>query len=134
MEYTWHAVARLLDPSRSPLALTALEVMSLAHRVLLAASSTAVLEQREDFLLAVADGCLRCQADPAEIDGDHRLFIRANSWLTADQSDRCFAKRVPPAGTRDDALGAFWLAPPPLRRVRNGKIEVLTAAVEALQT
>jgi hypothetical protein len=132
MEYTWHAIARLLDPVRSPLEATALEVMSLAHKVLLAASSKAVLEQREDFLLEVADGCLRCQADPAELDGDHRLFVRANSWLTADQSDRCFAKRVPPTVDRDDALGAFWLAPSPLRRVRDGKIEVLRAAIEAL--
>jgi hypothetical protein len=106
--------------------------MSAAHRVLLTASSTAVFAQREDFLLPVEDGCLRCQADPAELDGHPVLFVRANSWLTTDQSDRCTAHRVAPAADRDDALGAFWLCPPPLRRRGpDGRHEVFAAAVEA---
>jgi hypothetical protein len=134
IEWSWHSIARLLDPSRSPLASTAEEIMVAAHRMLLVTSARAVLEQREDFLLPVEDGCLRCQADPAEIDGDPRLFIRANSWLTSEQSDRSYARRVPRAVDRDDALGAFWLAPPPLRRrTPDGQHEVLTAAVAALQ-
>jgi hypothetical protein len=96
-------------------------------------SAIACLKPRRVRRRRAADGCLRCQANPAELESGQRVvFVRANTWMTNVQADGCTARRVPPAVDRDDALGAFWLAPPPLRRrLPDGRYEVLTAAIEA---
>jgi hypothetical protein len=130
-EFTFHCLARLVSPQRSPLAMTPLQSLVLAHKTLLRASSDAVLRYRDNFLISIGDqGALLCQATPAEVDGIETLFVVAHTWLASDMAMNAYP-RIGPAIDRDDALGSFWLMPPPLRCDKGESVEVPAKAIEA---
>jgi hypothetical protein len=131
IEYTWHCLARLVSPERSPLAASPLKSLLIAHKTLLQASADAVFQYRENFLLPVApDGALLCQAIPAEVDGIDTTFVIARTWLVSEMATNNYA-RIPPATDRDDMLGSYHLMPPPLRRDLGETIQVPVAALQA---
>jgi hypothetical protein len=91
-----------------------------------------VRQAPDGFQIELGDGKLICAARLAKVNDHHTLFVTAHSWLA-----ECMVSalpRLPVASDPEDALGRYLLCPVPLRRVRDGKTEVLTAAVEALQT
>jgi hypothetical protein len=128
---SWHCLARLVSPERSPLAATPLRTLFIAHKVLLRASAGAVFQHRDNFLLAIGDdGALLCNALPADIDGIATVFVTAHTWL-ADYMGTSSYPRIPPATERDDALSSFWLCPPPVRKRLGESIQVPSAMIEA---
>jgi hypothetical protein len=130
-EYTWHCFARLASPQRSPLAMTPLQSLVVAHKTLQQASSDAVLRYRDNFLIGISDeGVLLCQATPAEVDGIETLFCVAHTWLGSDMAMSAYP-HIGPASDRDDALGSFWLMPPPLRRDLGETVQVPAKAIGA---
>jgi hypothetical protein len=111
--------------------MTPLQSLVLAHKVLLRGSSDATLRYRDNFLIGIADeGALLCQATPAEVDGIETLFCVAHTWLGSDMAMSAYP-HIGPATDRDDALGSFWLMPPPLRRDKSESVEVPAKAIEA---
>jgi len=130
-EYSFHALGRLVSPQRSPLGMTPLQSLVLAHKTLLRASSDAVLRYRDNFLIGIGDeGALLCQATPAEVDGIETLFCVAHTWLAAEMGMSRYP-HIGPATDRDDALGSFWLMPPPLRKDLGETVQVPAKAIEA---
>jgi hypothetical protein len=128
-ETTAHCLARLVSPQRSPLGMTPLQSLVLAHKTLLRASSDTVLRYRDNFLIGIADeGAFLCQATPAEVDGIETMFCVAHTWLAAEMGVSRYP-HIGPATDRDDALGSFWLMPPPLRRDKGESVEVPAAAI-----
>jgi hypothetical protein len=132
VEFTWHCLARLVSPERSPLAASPLRTLFIAHKTLLRASAGAMFQHRDNFLLSIGDdGALLCTALPADVDGIATVFITAHTWL-ADYMAMHSYPRIPPATDRDDALASFWLCPPPVRRKLGESIQVPAAVIEAL--
>jgi hypothetical protein len=130
-EFTFHCLARLVSPQRSPLGMTPLQSLVLAHKPLLKASSDAVLRHRDNFLIGIGDeGALLCQATPAEVDGVETMFCVSHTWLGSDMAMSAYP-RIGPATDRDDACGSFWLMPPPLRKDLGETLQVPAKAIEA---
>jgi hypothetical protein len=118
LEYTSHAIGRLVSDQRSPLGMTAEEAMWGGHNAILGASARAVFKHRNDFWLPVEDGAFRCSAKvspPLPSGRGPVLFVRADSWL--HESQLRFRQIVPIAATEEsDRLDAFWLQPYVLRQ------------------
>jgi hypothetical protein len=131
LEWSFHALARLVSPERSPLGATPLQTLHLAHKTLLKSSADAIFTYKDKFLLPLADGALLCNALPATVDGYDTVFVVCHTWL-ADWMGFSNYSRIPPARDHHDALGAFHLMPPPLRLVDAGDtVHVPAAAIAA---
>jgi hypothetical protein len=122
LEVTWHCLARLVSPDRSPLGLSPLQSLMLAHKTLLRASADAIFTY----------GAFLCKAIPVNIDQIDTIFVTLNTWLPEHMGVSQY-QRLPPAKERDDMLGAFHLMPPPLRHDKGDTIIVPKAALDSFQ-
>jgi hypothetical protein len=131
LEITYHALARLVCPERSPLASTPLQLLTIAHKTLLRLSTDAVFRQKDNFVIDCGDeGGFVCEATPAVADGFETLFVTARTWLSPEMLSN--HPVIPIARDRDDALGSYWLMPPPLRLRDDGEtVHVPAAAIAA---
>jgi hypothetical protein len=133
LDFSWHCIARLVSPERSPLAAGPIETMSAAHQALLRSSARALASAKDGFLLPMgADGSFLCAALPAELaGGDRVVFVTAHTWLAPHMASSY--PRLPPAECRDDTLGLGALCPVPLRRRRPDGVDVPAVLAAALR-
>jgi hypothetical protein len=125
VEVSYHALARLCSPQRSPLGLTAAEAIGAAHGRLLRSSVTALFDH-EKVLLDIGDGSFVVEHEIAEFDGQPVCFVLARTWLASHLPT--YLLRLPPAAELSDVAGAVWLCPPPLRKYRaDGKVDIPAA-------
>jgi hypothetical protein len=133
LEVTWHCLARLVSPDRSPLAYSPMQSLMIAHKTLLRASADAIFTYKDNFLLDIGDdGAFLCKAIPVNIDQIDTIFVTLNTWLPEHMGVSQY-QRLPPAKERDDMLGAFHLMPPPLRHDKGESIIVPKAALDSFQ-
>ena len=129
LEVTWHCLARLVSPDRSPLAYTPLQSLMIAHKTLLRASADAIFTYKDNFLLDIGDdGAFLCKAIPVNIDGIDTVFVTHHTWLPVHMGVSQYP-RLPRAKERDDMLGAYHLMSPPLRNDRGDTVIVPAAAL-----
>jgi hypothetical protein len=133
LQFTWHCLARLVSPERSPLALSPLETIKLAHKQLLRASTEALNKYRNNFVLqASEDGGFLCTAMLTRTGDLDDLYITAHTWLPEHMAVSSYPI-LPAAKDRDDCLGCYYLLPEVLRTDRGDTVIVPAAALEALQ-
>jgi hypothetical protein len=132
LEITDHCVARLCSPQRSPLGLTAEQTLWAAHDRLLR-GSIAFAWENPTFLLDLAgDGGMVVEVEQPKADPT-ALFAVCRSWLAAEMVETSYLPRLLPAADLSDAIGSFWLCPPPLRRYRDdGRVDIPLALATAL--
>jgi hypothetical protein len=131
LEFSYHCLARLFSPQRSPLALTPLETIWRAHEVLLRGSAE-FLHSRQQVRLPVGDdGALVIEIEAPEVDGHPHAFVIARSWLPAHM--RSWLEPLPVAADLADALGAVWLCPEPLWQFRaDGLVDIPDCLAQVL--
>jgi hypothetical protein len=134
LQFTWHCLARLVSPERSPLAIGPLATLKLAHKQLLRASTHALNTYRNNFVLQVnEDGGFLCTAMLTRSSTDHGdiddLYITAHTWLPEHMSVSSYPI-LPAATDPDDMLGSYYLLPEVLR-VDNGDSVIVPAAALA---
>ena len=97
---------------------------------MLKSSTDEIFKYKDNFLLDIGDGALLCNALPATVDGYDTVFVTAHTWLADYMLSQ--VPRILPARDRDDALGAYWALPPPLRLIDTGEtVHVPAAAIAA---
>ena len=77
LEFSWHCLARLCSPHRSPIGLTSVEALHAAHDRLLCYSVASLFECPQ-FLVDIGDGALLCTCEVG--DKTNVLFVRCETW------------------------------------------------------
>jgi hypothetical protein len=137
LQFTWHCLARLVSPERSPLAIGPLATLNLAHKQLLRASVQALNTYRNNFVLQVSeDGGFLCTAMLTRSSVGHGdiddLYVTAHTWLPEHMATSSYPI-LPAAIDPDDMLGTYYLLPEVLRVDKGDTVLVPAAALEALQ-